>query len=245
MTSWLSVRFSGPLEQTEPRAGEDGLIARSLEALGLLGTNLVDGLAHVGHDVEAVEHVEGSGRLACDHLQVRLPHVAADEPQLGAALAAKRPEELEQRPGLAVLSHPQQPAHALIDLVDDREELVAPTPQDFIDADRPDPLEIAVLQTPADGHLDRSEHALPRRLERLRYLGPAHPFRPAGEEPGVRGRRLVLAAAPGHRLDYHAARGAVDPAHGVHEKHRDPPQRNELETTRRQRVVPGSRASAS
>ena len=145
---------------------------------------------------------------------------------------------------LAVLSHPQQPAHALVDLVDDREELVAPVPQGLVDADRSDPFEVAVLQAPAYGHRDRSEYTVPRRLEYLGHLRPANPLRPAGEEPGVRRRRLVLAAAPGHRLDHHAARVAVDPAHGVHEEHRDLPQRNELKTTRRQRVVPGSRASA-
>src|SRR4030067_2745944 len=100
----------GPLEQTEAHPLEHGLVAGGLEALGFLGAHLVDGLAEVGHEVEAVEDLEGAGRFAGDHLQRRVPRARAAVAETGAALGAEPAEEAEQRLRLASLPAPEQPA---------------------------------------------------------------------------------------------------------------------------------------
>jgi len=48
---------------------------------------------------------------------------------------------------------------------------------------------------------------------------------------------MLLALAPRHPLDGHAACRAIDPPHRVDEEHRDVPERHELEPSRRKPVV--------
>ena len=62
---------------------------------------------------------------AGDRLEVRLPHVGADEAEMGAALAAEGAEEFEQRLGPTFAARPEQTPGTLVDLVDDREEPIA------------------------------------------------------------------------------------------------------------------------
>ena len=193
--------------------------------------------------MEAVEDLEGAGRFAGDHLQVRVPHVRADEAESGAALGAEPAEEPEQRLRLAILPDPEQPAQAGVDLVDDGEELVALVPQHFIHPDGGHVVQRTVRQSPRDGHLDGAEHALPGGVERVGNLGPTQALRPAGQKPRIRGRRVALALGPGHRFHHDAARRARDPAHRVDEVHGDAPERNELEASRPQCVV--ARASSA
>ena len=105
------------LQQAVAHAFEMWLITVGFEALGLLGADLSDGLVHVRHDVEAVEHMDGFRRLESNHVEVRFPHVRADEPEAGAILRAKESEELEQRRHRTILAHPEQPADAPVDQI--------------------------------------------------------------------------------------------------------------------------------
>ncbi|BCR04006.1 hypothetical protein DESUT3_10750 [Desulfuromonas versatilis] len=56
---------------------------------------------------------------------------------------------------------------------------------------------------------------------------------------------MVLAFGPGNRLYLHAAARAIDPAHGIDEKDGDAPQRKELKTSGRHRVVAGGASPAT
>ena len=58
---------------------EHRLVALGDQLLRLLGPNLIDRLAHLGHDVEAVEHVDGAAGFLGADPQVRFPHVRANE----------------------------------------------------------------------------------------------------------------------------------------------------------------------
>src|SRR5208283_3937493 len=52
------------------------------------GTNLIQGLVHLGDDVEAVQDMQGQGTLLADHVQVGLPHIGADKQNPGSHLLA-------------------------------------------------------------------------------------------------------------------------------------------------------------
>jgi hypothetical protein len=93
---------------------EHGLVAALLELSRFGGTDLVDGFAHVGGDVKAVEHVHRLGRLARDDVQVGLPHVAADEQEARRASLAELAKEAHQRCFCSIFADPKQPSHTAV-----------------------------------------------------------------------------------------------------------------------------------
>ena len=110
--------------------------------------DLVDRLAQVLGDMEAVQDVKRVPRFLGGDLQIRFPHVAADERQGRGALLPEPAEELEQRLGASVLADPQQALARRVDLIDEREEMTAVLPMDLVDADRANPGEIHVIPGP-------------------------------------------------------------------------------------------------
>ena len=218
---------------------EDRFIALLLELASLAGSHLVDGLAHVGGHVEAVQHVHSAGCLACDDLQIGLPHVAADELQPLRPGLSELPEEHQQRLLLSVLAHPEQAPNPAVNLVHHRQELVPTLPKHLVHADGSDTFEVAMREAPVDGHLHRAKHRVPRRVKRDSDLLPAQPLGPAGEKPRVGLRHALLAVRPRHGFDHHAAARAVHAPHRVHQVHEDAPERHESELTGLQPVVTG------
>jgi hypothetical protein len=80
-------------EQQPAGVGQYGSQAAGAEGTGLVGADVVDGLAQVGHDVEPIEDVPGQAGLLGHDPQVGRPHVAADEAQGGTArLFHRHPE---------------------------------------------------------------------------------------------------------------------------------------------------------
>jgi uncharacterized membrane protein len=68
------------------------------------------------HLVEAVKDVQRIGRIGAvllDKLQIRRPHVQADELDLAGQLRADDREELAEALGGALLANPQQSVHVL------------------------------------------------------------------------------------------------------------------------------------
>ena len=59
----------GALQQPPPRLGQDGLLATGFDLPRFLGTDLIDGLAEVPHDVKAIQDVNGLHRLLRDDLE--------------------------------------------------------------------------------------------------------------------------------------------------------------------------------
>lgn len=121
---------------------------------GLLGTHRIDRLVHLGGDVVTVEDIQCVRGALGDHVQVRLPHVRADEADLCAALRAEPQEELAQASLFAILGHEQQPLYPIVDLVDQGEE-AALAPVDLIDARGADARQVHAGPSPVDGHLHR------------------------------------------------------------------------------------------
>jgi len=115
--------------------------------------------------VEAVEDVEGVGAVLGDQVEVGLPHVGADELDLPGQLAADQREELLEALEGAILADPEQADHAGLDLVDQRQVLMAAAVLDLVDADRADRIEGAPLQAPFDDPLHGLIDLLPAGAE--------------------------------------------------------------------------------
>ncbi len=178
-------------------------------------------------------------------LQIRLPHVAADEGERRGPLLAEPAEEPEQRFGASILADPQQTLTRDVDLIHERQEVGPVLPMDFIDADRANAGEIHVITAPRHRHRDGPEHLVPAGAEDARDLLPTEALGPRREEPHVGGGQLVFAVGPGHPLDGDATAPAIDASHDVEEEDAQAPQRDEFETPRRQPVVHRPRLAAS
>jgi hypothetical protein len=79
--------------------------------------------------------MQGLGTFLTNELQVRLPHVRADEGDLGDDFWAHGGEESLKGCEGAFLAHPEQAGHADLDLVHQGQVFVAFGVLDFIDAD--------------------------------------------------------------------------------------------------------------
>lgn len=82
---------------------EDVLLAVGLELPDFAAPDLIDCLAELPRDVEAIKNIQRLRGLLGDDVQVRRPHVAADEPELGAALRT----ELFEKQALVLDAHPR------------------------------------------------------------------------------------------------------------------------------------------
>lgn len=86
------------------RVLQDRLIALLDQCLGFRGSDLIDGLVQMRDDVKPIQDVDRlRGLLGCD-LEVGLPHIAADELQVGGTFLAEPADEMQQHIGLATLS---------------------------------------------------------------------------------------------------------------------------------------------
>jgi hypothetical protein len=66
----------------------------------------------------------------------------------------------------------EQTTATVIDLINQREVLVSLLPCELVDTDGADAVEVAVLETPANGVRDASEDGVPARPEAARGLLP-------------------------------------------------------------------------
>jgi hypothetical protein len=230
--------------QAPPSLGQDRLVTVSSK-LGARGTpDLIESHFHVPHDMEAVEHKEGSWNLLGDHVGIGLPHVAADEADIRARLGGKRREKSAQALFRSLLGDPEQPLYLIV-LVNERELGVAVAALNLVDKDRFDAREAAVGKAPFDRVFYGATHVVPYRVAGVSRLLPRQPLGQAGQEPAVTCRELTLAFAPRHPLDRHAALWAVYPPHRVNEEHRDVPEWNELESARFKPVIAGPLLAAA
>ena len=130
------------LEQQPATLAQNRLIAVLLERFGFAGAHLVERLAEVRHDVEAIQYMDGLAGLFGDDFQVGLPHVAAHVFQPRAALRTQPAEEAQQGLDLPIPADPQQTLAVGIDLVDQRQVTMAPSARDLVDPDQLDARQI-------------------------------------------------------------------------------------------------------
>jgi hypothetical protein len=171
----------GPLEQASAGTSEGSLVAIPAQLSELLPPHLVDRHVHVPHDVEEVEHLQGLPNLLRDHVEVRLPHIAAHETDAGPDVVGECLEESSQALLSALMRHPEQ-SLATGNLVDEREIGMAAAPLDLVHADRLDAREIPVSQSPQDRMFNQAKHVIPARVEGHCRIHPRQPLGPAGQE---------------------------------------------------------------
>ena len=233
------------LQEAPAALAQDRILALFFESASLFGTDLVESLAEVLHDVKAVENVYRSGQPLADHGEVGFPDIRADDGNL--AEEARRllltgrfllAQVLLLQLGKAVVqgllrplfAHPQQAAAVGVDLVQQGQIMMARAILDFIHAEGRDLVEAAMSEPIVHDVLDGVVDLVPSGAEGARHLEPRQLFGPLGQEAAVDVGQVVLARAPGHLLDdYPAAGGAGNPAHAIHQKDREPPQGNKLE----------------
>ena len=134
-------------------------------------------------------------------------------------------ESLEGFDG-SFLADPEQAGDAEIDLVDQRQVLVAFGVLDFIDSDGVDLAERAMLQPQGDDMLDGVEDLVPGSAKCLGRFLPGQSARPAGQEEHVGFGQRAFAVAPGDFLDDDsAAAAAIDAPHGVQQEDEEIPRR--------------------
>ena len=153
-------------EQQPARLLEDRGASLAFHAAGFLSADLVKGFVHIGDDVKTVEDMQSLGAILADELQIGLPHVRADEADIGNDLLAHGGEESLEGLDGPLFAYPEQAGDTQIDLVDQGELFVALGVLDFIDADGVDLAERAVFQAPGDDVLDG--------IENLLQIGRAH-----------------------------------------------------------------------
>jgi len=71
--------------------------------------------------------------LLVDHLQIALPHVAANKLQVLGTILAQKPEESEQSFGSSVWSDPEKSLTTFIDLINNSLVFVTSVPLHLID----------------------------------------------------------------------------------------------------------------
>ena len=109
LVSLRAAEIGRTLEQAPAGVLEDRFVAVVPHPLGFTGADLVDRLAHLLHDVKAVQHMYRGARLLGDHLEIRLPHVAADELQSAAKGGTQLLQSAPQRDFGPLAADPQQP----------------------------------------------------------------------------------------------------------------------------------------
>src|SRR5215470_4826662 len=136
--------------------------------------------------------------------------------------------------------------HADIDLIDQRQVLVAFGVLDFIHADGVDLAQLAVFQAPGDDMFDGIENLIPRSAKSLSGFFPGEAARPASQEEHVGFGQGTFAVAPGHFFDHHGgAAAAVHAPHGVQQEDEKSPERNELKAPLGELIVAWSRLMAA
>jgi hypothetical protein len=114
------------------------------------------------------------------------------------------------------LAHPEQAGDADVDLIDQRQILVALGVLDFIDADGVNLAQVPVFQAPSDDTFDGVENLIPGSVKGLSGFFPRKATGPAGQEQHVGLGQRAFAVSPWDFLDDHCGAAAtVHSPHGV------------------------------
>ena len=188
----------GALEHSPAAVGQKILLSGRLEFGNLQTPDLIDGVSELFHDVKAIENVQGLRSFLRDHLQIRVPHVATDEPDLGGAFFSEHAEEPKKRFDLSFRPAPERPPEAGIELIDHAEVLVPFEDSNLVDSDLGHTIERAMGQAIVDEHFDGSEDTSPAGFKDSRDLVPGEASGPLGQKDLVGVGHLLFPIHPGH-----------------------------------------------
>src|SRR5258708_16002159 len=118
------------------------------------------------------------GALFANDAQIRLPHVRADELDLGSQVWSNEGEESLKGFDGPLFADPEQPRHPGVDLVDQCQILVAFGVLDLVHADGPDRRQRPMLQSPLHDILDSVTAFVPPAMKPFAALFPRTSPRP-------------------------------------------------------------------
>src|SRR5215467_5101359 len=136
------------LEHTPTGPFQDWLITILGQPASFASAHFIERLVHLGDDVEAIENVHRIAATLADDAQIRLPHIRAHVFDFLRQGRADQGEELLEALDRAFFANPEQPRAFLLDLVDQRQILVAFAILDLIHTDGEDRAHAAMRQTP-------------------------------------------------------------------------------------------------
>ena len=122
--------------------------------------------------MKTIEDVKRLGAFLANDFQIGLPHIGADEHDLRSQFVADDGEESLKGFDGSFAAHPKQAGDVEIDLINQRQVLVAFGVLDFIDADRIDLAEHPVLQPEGDDMFHRVEDLVPGSAKGLGRFFP-------------------------------------------------------------------------
>src|SRR4051794_35638898 len=122
--------------------------------------------------MEAIKNMKSLGALLADDLQIGLPHIGTDEDDLRGHFVADHGEESLKGSDRSFFSYPKQARNVEVDLINQRQVLVAFGVLDLVDSDGVDLAERAVLQSERDDMFDRVENLVPGCAKGFRRLFP-------------------------------------------------------------------------
>ncbi len=228
-----------PFQQTPAAPLQDRFFSVSLEFLGFFGSDFVNSFAHMAHDMETIEDIDGILGFFCDDIQVWPPHVTANKAQALAAILTEPIKKGAEGFGGAVWSDPQQAPIPSIELIDQGDKLVLSfAPADFVGADGVDIVEVSMLKPPLYRHVNRADHGVPTGMEGFGDIFPGQAFGPDGQEPGIGVGQTILSPRPRQTLHPNTTSRTIHPSGGIEEEHQDAPQGDKCVGSLRQGVVP-------
>jgi len=216
---------------------QDRLTSLFLELPHVFLSRFIDRVRQMTLHMEPVKDVQRLRTNPADHLQVRLPHVAANPFDLFRtfvlslrALIELLEKSLQCRLGTFLLNA-EQSLVFVVELINERRIVLSLMNLDFIHAKRFDPLQVPVFQAPIDDPLNRSIDLAEGRPETFRDFRPTQSPRPIRKELALFDGLRVLAVAPGNLFRNNAVFRTVDATHSVHEINGNRPKGHELPPT--------------
>jgi hypothetical protein len=205
-----------------------------LQLYGFFTADRVDRPQQLLHDVKAIVDESGMGQLLLDHVDVGLPHVAADRLDAIAQRSAMLPEEPAESLLGAARPGPQQAL--LLQIIDVGDVDMPFALRQLVDADVEHSPHLPVRQPVGYRLADRQRHGAPVHSEQPGHLLPGKQLAPVGQHPNEPHRQSALALAPGDGFHAHlSAPRAGYPRRSICQCHRHAPQR---------RMPPGPRLQA-
>src|SRR5215470_11824521 len=232
----------GTFQQTPTGMRQHRLPPLRPQSPSFLGPDFVHRLIHMLQHMEAVQDMEGLSGLARDHLEVGFPQITTDETQPCRTRLPEPVKEAQQSFHGAISPHPQQSLAIAVDLIHQRQVLMALAPGHLVDPQGPNPSQFTVLQTPVHHPLHRVKDLFPGGVKDRGHLAPGKASRPQSQELHIGRGQRVLAGGPGYSFHLYPTALAVHPAQGINEENRHPPQGYELKIPNRQRVIAWARS---
>ena len=195
-------------------------------------------------DVETIENVERCGGSFPQHFQIRWQHIRACELNTLDDRFVQDPKESLQARFGAILCNIEQSFDSGVQLVHQRQVLMATSVLDLINADRFDSTKVTMNDPVANDPMNCTVNTIPTGAKDCRDFLPTYTFGPSRKEDAIRLGLRVLAASPRHSFRDNSTGRTVHSPQCVNKEDRYRPEWNKLKPTFFQAIVTSTFLSA-